>query len=202
MLAASFNLLTSQQPWAAERLARHAGKTLRISLGGFSVTFTIDMQGQLAQSDEAIVPDVVLDVMTDKLSVSGLFDTAGRQDIAEYVHISGQAALAQVVSDLARDLRPDPEEALSRWLGDIPARRVVEGLKGLFSAVQNASKSLTQNTAEYLSEESGALAGRPVMTMHVEKQQQLIARLDELAARQARLSARLEKLDTRLGTRA
>ena len=98
VLAASFNLLTTQQPWAAERLARHAGKTIRISLKGFAVTLTIDAQGHLEQSDEAVVPDVILDVDPEKIRIAQWFDPNARQDVAELVHISGQAALAQVVT--------------------------------------------------------------------------------------------------------
>lgn len=202
VLAASFNLLTTQQPWAAERLARHAGKTIRISLKGFAVTLTIDAQGHLEQSDEAVVPDVILDVDPEKIRIAQLFDPNARQDVAELVHISGQAALAQVVSDLARDLRPDPEDALARWFGDVPAKRMIQGAKGLLTSLLGASQSLAQNTAEYLTEETDALLGRPAMTSLTTRQAQVLERLEALANKQALLSARLERLLLKKGQRA
>ena len=119
--AHAFNLLTQQQPWAAQRLAAHAGQTLRICLGGFQVTFTIGHDGTLEAADSAVVPDVVLELIAEKLSLTALLSPEARTDIAQLVHVTGPAALVQVVSDLARDLRPDPEDALAQWLGAVPA---------------------------------------------------------------------------------
>ena len=202
VIASSFNMLTVQQPWAAERLARHAGKTIRVGLAGFSITLTIDGQGRLEQSDVAVVPDVTLEIDPAKLSVSKLFDPADRQDIAEMVHISGQAALAQVVSDLARDLRPDPEDALAQWLGDLPARRIVKGVKGLFKTFSDSAHSMSRNTAEYLSEETDVLLGRPALNMFTDRQARAIQRMDSLEARFSLLEARLKRLDLRKGIKA
>ncbi len=193
-IAASLNLLARQQPWAAERLARHAGKTLRISLGAFAMTLTIDSSGHLEQSDTSVVPDVVLDILTEKFSLSTLFDVHNRIDLAECVHITGQAALAQVISDLARDLRPDPEDALAHWIGDVPARRVTQGVQGLLQGTRNLAQSLAKNIAEYLAEETDALVGRPAMTMHAQLLQRAMARTDALAQRQAGLDRQVSVL--------
>lgn len=199
LIAASLNLLTTQQPWAAQRLARHAGKTVKVSLSGFAVSMTIDANGQLEQSDDAIVPDVVLEIDPSKITISRLFDPHDRQDVAELVHISGQAALAQVVSDLARDLRPDPEDALAHWVGDLPAGRIVRGVKGLFSTLASGSQSLARNTAEYLSEETNALLGRPAMLMHISSQERMSQLLNALEAKQATLAAKIQRLNQRKG---
>ncbi len=198
-IAAGLNLLVRQQPWAAERLARHAGKTLRVSLGAFSVTLTIDADGHLEQSDSAVVPDVVLDIIAEKLSLSPFFDPAVRMDIAEYVHISGQAALAQVISDLARDLRPEPEDALAHWIGDVPARRVGQGVQSVMQGARKMAEGLAGNISEYLSEETDVLTGRSVMTMHAQQQQQVHARAEALSQRYARLVARLDALMRKSG---
>lgn len=193
-MAAAFNLLTLQQPWAAERLARHAGKTIRISLGGFSITLTIDSQGHLEQSDAAVIPDVVLEVVAEKLTVSRLFQKMSQETMADMVHISGQAALAQLVSELARDLRPDPEDALAKVFGDIAARKLVKGANTLFHTVQTACQNLTQNVAEYLSEETDTLASRPALTLHGLQHAPLETRISTLSDRQTRLVERLDRL--------
>jgi ubiquinone biosynthesis protein UbiJ len=139
--------LARQQPWAAQRLAAHAGQTLRIRLGGFQLTFTIGHDGTLFAADAAVVPDVVLELIAEKLSWAALLTPAARTDIAQWVHVTGQAALAQVVSDLARDLRPDPEDALAQMLGDVPARRLTQGVKGVMASAQSL---YTQNPVALL----------------------------------------------------
>ena len=184
-------MLVRQQPWAAERLARHAGKTLRISLGALAITLTIDSGGYLEQSDPAVVPDVVLDIIAEKLSLSPLLDSERPIDIAEYVHITGQAALAQVISDLARDLRPDPEDALAHWIGDVPARRVTQGIEGFVQGTRSLAMRMAQNVAEYLTEETDALVGRPGMTAYTQQLARATARVEALASVQARLATRL-----------
>lgn len=194
VLSAALNLLAVQQPWAAERLARHAGKTLRIALGGFAVTLTIDSDGRLERSDSAVVPDVVLEIIAEKLSFARLFATKSPGDMAEFIHISGQAALAQVVSDLARDLRPEPEDALAHVVGDVPARQFVRGAQGLMVALHNFTQGLAHNTAEYLTEETSTLTGQPVLAMHHQRQLPLSGRIDALSARQSTIAARLERL--------
>ena len=196
-MAAAFNLLTAQQPWAAERLARHAGKTLRITLGGFAVTMTIESDGRLVRADSAVVPDVVLEIIAERLSFDRLFSTQSSRDVAELINISGQAALAQLVSDLARDLRPEPEDALANVIGDLPANKLMQSGQKLLQAFQAFSRGIAHNTAEYLAEETHALAGQPVLAMHAQRIVSLDVRTDALSDRHARLCARLERLSSK-----
>jgi ubiquinone biosynthesis protein UbiJ len=198
-MAVALNSLTRQQVWAAQRLALHAGKTVRICVGGFQLNWSIGSDGQLAHASEDSIPDVTLEIQLEKLSPLAWLNAQSRPDIAEYVHVSGQAALAQVMSELARDLRPDPEEALSRWVGDVPARRIVRGAQQAFGAAQTLGKSLTQNLAEYLSEETDALVGRPAMTSQFQHQSQLLSTLDRLERMQSTLKMRTQKLERARG---
>ena len=200
--AQAFNLLTRQQPWAAQRLAAHAGQTLRICLGGFQVTFTIGHDGTLGAADSAVVPDVVLELIAEKLSWTALLAPDARADIAQWVHVTGQAALAQVVSDLARDLRPDPEDALAHWLGDVPARRLTMGLQGVLTGAQSFAKSLAENLAEYFSEETNTLTGTPALASLARERELTVTHLAQLEQRNAALQARLSRLTPRPGARA
>jgi ubiquinone biosynthesis protein UbiJ len=198
--AHAFNLLTQQQPWAAQRLAAHAGQTLRICLGGFQVTFTIGHDGTLEAADPAVVPDVVLELIAEKLSWAALLAPDAHTDIAQGVHITGQAALAQVVSDLARDLRPDPEDALAQWLGDVPARRLTKGVQGVFAGAQSFARGVAENLAEFLSEETNTLATAPALASLSQERALTLAQLAQIDRRHAALQARLSRLTSRLGT--
>ena len=125
----ALNALLKREDWARERLARHAGKTVRFALGGFTLGLTIDSEGLAAQADPAVVPDVTLTVAPEKLPLPRLGATGDAPDFAEATHISGDAALAQVVADLSKQLRWDPEDSLARVVGDIPALRIAGGLR-------------------------------------------------------------------------
>ena len=199
-VAHAFNLLARQQPWAAERLARHAAKTLRIVFGSFSLTFKISDVGQLVPAEVTTTPDVVLEINHQSFDPIAWLSSRSRPDIAEYVHVSGQAALAQVVSELSRDLRPDPEDALAQWLGDVAARRIVQGARTAAIGFSQALRGLGRNMAEYLSEETDALAGRPVMQAFVQDHSRVQTRLSGLEQRAADLSARLRKLEANRST--
>jgi ubiquinone biosynthesis protein UbiJ len=131
-----------------------------------------------------------------------LLAPGARTDIAQWVHVTGQAALAQVVSDLARDLRPDPEDALAQWLGDIPARRLTQGVKGVLAGAQSFGRGLAENLAEYLSEETNTLAGAPAHATLTHERERTLGHLAQLEQRTAALQARLARLTPRPGARA
>jgi ubiquinone biosynthesis protein UbiJ len=200
-MALALNTLTQQQVWAAQRLSQHAGKTVRIALAGFELNWRIESDGKLVHDAESVTPDVTLEILLEKLSPLALVGQARRPDIAEYVHVSGQAALAQVMSDLARDCRPDPEDALSQWLGDVPARRIEQGVRQALSNARTLGSSLTQNVAEYLSEETDALVGQPAMLTQRTMQSQLLASLERLEHRQLRLQSHIQKLERSVGAK-
>lgn len=200
-MALALNKLTRQQIWAAQRLALHAGKTVRIVVAGVELNWKIGTDGQLTHVPDNVTPDVTLEILVEKFNPSSWLDPSQRPEIAEYVHVSGQAALAQVMSDLSRDLRPDPEEALSQWVGDIAARRAVLGAKQAIAAAQSFGISLTQNLVEYLSEETEALVAKPAMMMQKSSQSELLAHLERIEHRQVRLQHRLQKLERSAGER-
>lgn len=188
----ALNFMLGRESWARDRLARHGGKSVRFALGGFGMTLTIDNEGYLLNTDSAIVPDVTLSGVPERLSLARLLPGAQRGDLAEVTHISGDAALAQVVADLARDLRWDAEADLARVVGDIPAMRLIAGARALAQGTRQTSGRLAGNVAEYLSEESGALASRPALA-------QMRLDLAELEQRTERLARAVQALQGRLG---
>jgi ubiquinone biosynthesis protein UbiJ len=105
-----------------------------------------------------------------------------------------------VVSDLARDLRPDPEDALAKWLGDVPARRLTTGVQGVFAGAQLFARGVAENLAEYLSEETNTLAAAPALASLSQERVLTLARLDQIDRRHAALQARLSRLIPPRGT--
>lgn len=201
MAAKGFNLLCRQQPWAADRLAAHAGKTIRICLGGFEASFTISSEGHLAKADDAVVPNVTLHLVPERMGPGGRDSRQAGQEVADFVDIQGEAGLAQVVSDLARDLRPDPEDALARWVGDVAAVRLVSGAGTLLKTVRQATGRLGENVAEYLAHEDPQIVARPDLAQLTAQQQSLALQLDRLGTKTDALYQRLEQLTGTVGQR-
>ncbi|MCD0499032.1 SCP2 sterol-binding domain-containing protein [Achromobacter sp. MY14] len=199
MAVSALNALLRREDWARERLARHAGKTVRFALGGFTLALTIDTEGQAAQADPAVVPDVTLTVAPEKLPLPRLGAERDAPDFAEATHISGDAALAQVVADLSRQLRWDPEDALARVVGDIAALRIVGGARAAADGARTASKRLAENVSEYLAEESGVLVGRPALEQWRLDLAELNARADALVRSAGALQTRLASASAKRG---
>ncbi|MYN12954.1 hypothetical protein GSY71_07320 [Pusillimonas sp. TS35] len=178
------NALLRREDWARERLARHAGKSVRFLAGPVKVNLSVQAQGLVGPCDPAVVPDVILTVPASQfVNLPGVLRSRDPATIADLMHIEGDAGLAHVVSDLARDLRWDPEEDLARVVGDVVASRVASGVRGAAAGLRGAAERLAGNTVEYLTEESGLMAARPAFEDWSGGVAQLATRLDALEAR-------------------
>ncbi|UHL63951.1 SCP2 sterol-binding domain-containing protein [Paralcaligenes sp. KSB-10] len=190
VFARTLNKLLQREEWARERLSRHAGKTLRFVLGRISLSLTLRADGYVEASDPAIVPDVTLTIPADKLShLPAVLRPGDPTEIAALMHVEGDAGLAHVVSDLARDLRWDVESDLARLFGDVAALRMVSGFKSVSASLQRAGERLAGNVGEYLSEEGELLVGRPSFEERLARLRASQARLDVLEHRVSRLES-------------
>ncbi len=161
--AGLLNRLLSREPWARERLQRHAGKTVRFDVGGFRVSLCLQSDGLVQVSDPAIIPDVTLTLPASKLGkLPGVLASSEPDDIVELLHIQGDAGLAHTVADLARTLRFDAEDELASVVGDVAAVRLTSGAQTLAHGVRRAGTRLSENISEYLIEESRQVLGRGV----------------------------------------
>lgn len=194
MAAKGFNLLCRQQPWAAARLAAHAGKTIRICLGGFQASFTISSEGHLSKADDAVVPNVTLHIVPERIGPGMLEARQTGQMVVDFINIEGEAGLAQVVSDLSRDLRPDPEDALSRWVGDVAAVRLVSGARSFFKTVLQSAERFGGNLAEYLAYEDPQIVPSPELARLAAQQQKLTQQIDRLRIQSDQLRKRVDQL--------
>jgi len=183
------NPLIRREPWAAQRLSAHAGKTVRFDLGLKPFGLEILPGGELFPADEYAVPDVTLSVPSGRWrDVPAALRTRDPAAFASLMHVQGDAALAQVVSDLARDLRWDIEDDLSRVVGDVAAVRLTSTARSAAAATKESAQRFMGNTAEYLSEESGMLVSRPAFEQWSARVADLQARLTGLEQRMMRLS--------------
>ena len=195
----ALNGLLSREDWARERLSRHAGKTVRFAVGGFATGLAINSEGYADLADPAVLPDVTLTVDPAKFNPLGMLPGQQRPDVVEATHIEGDAALARVVADLAENLRWDPEDDLSRLVGDIPATRLLAGARAASQSARAAASSLGRNMSEYLAEERGVLVGTSLLEQWRLDLADLDQRRDDVARAAAALDARLARLDAMRG---
>ena len=117
---------------------------------------------------------------------------AGRQPGRPAAQIRGDAQIADRYRELFMLARPDPEEELSRWIGDFPARRVSEAAKRALAFARHARRTAGENIAEYLQEEGRDLVNRTELEEFLHGVDGLRETADRIEARLARLEARLK----------
>lgn len=181
---ATLNHLLAQNSWALPRLARFNGKTVRFNIAPFSFCFTILENGSLRVADTDASADAQCEIPPSLLPRLALRDESAHAAI----HSEGDAGLLSEVFYLARNLRWDAAEDLSRFTGDIAAERIVRLAHTTHQHMREAALNLAQAATEFWTEE------RPVLA----KPQQLsafIQQVDTLRDDAARLEQRITQLE-------
>lgn len=180
----ALNALLQREPWARERLAPHSGKVVSFIMGSAKASLLIQATGHVADAPNAQQPDVTLVLPANRLpDAVNLLASASPDALADLMQVQGDAGLANVVSMLAANLRPDPEHELAAVIGDTAAVRVVGLGRAVFDGARQASQRMAANVAEYVSEEAGLVASRPAFHDLTQRIAQLDARLNALDAR-------------------
>ncbi len=91
-----------------------------------------------------------------KLLTNGAGRTAGaqRDGVRAPAQVAGDAEVAGRYRELFALARPDLEEELSRFVGDLPARRLSLAAQGAIGWIGKLGRTVGENLAEYLQEES------------------------------------------------
>jgi ubiquinone biosynthesis protein UbiJ len=153
--------------WARERLAPFAGRSIEVRAALLpALLVTITPQGRLEPGGAAAAASVVF---------------PGRR-------ISGEPKLARVLEELARTLRWDVEEDLSRVLGDVLAHRAVGAARAVRDWQRDAAGRVGEALAAYASEEARLVVQRPELAAFAQSLDRLVRALDELEQRVGRLA--------------
>jgi ubiquinone biosynthesis protein UbiJ len=107
------------------------------------------------------------------------------------VQVRGDAEIANSYRDLFRAARPDLEEELSRWVGDLPARHLAQIARSVRTWARRARRSAGENIAEYLQEE-----GRDLITKT--ELEEFLRAVDGVRDGVERIDARLRHLEQRV----
>ena len=176
----ALNRLLQAEPWARERLAPFAGETLELRAPPLpSLRFVILPGGTLEAGGGE--PALVITVRPDALAALA----KGEEHFLRSVEVTGNEQLAAEVMVLARQLRWDAEEDLSRLVGDVAAHRLAELARGFVAWQADAARRLAEGFADYAVEEKRVLLGR--------------ADLETFKNEISRLRDAVERLEKRVG---
>lgn len=155
--AAGFiNHLLRGAGWARDELKPFAGRTARFEVFPFILSLTVTDSGEVALAAPESAPHV-----TARLTPGLMLRLAARDDAAwQAVDITGDTDFAAAIHHVARNLRWDVEEDLSRVFGDIAAHRMAQTGRALNRWGTQALENTGRAFAEYWTEERPLIAGK------------------------------------------
>jgi ubiquinone biosynthesis accessory factor UbiJ len=175
------NRLLAAEPWARARLAPFAGDTLELRAPPLPTLRLRILEGGTVEAGSAD-PALSMTLKPELLAALG----RGEEHALRAVEVQGNARLATEVLLLARHLRWDVEEELSRVIGDVAAHRVAEAGRAFAAWHVDAAQRLIGALADYATDEKQLLARRGELDALAESVAGLrdaIARLDKRIAR-------------------
>jgi ubiquinone biosynthesis protein UbiJ len=180
------NRLLVRERWARERLAPFAGRVARFETPLLAVGLQVLDDGALVAVDAATTPHVTLGVDLAALP-NALVDP---QALLRDVRLSGDAEFAQALGFVLQNLRPEPEEELSRFVGDAMAHRLVGLMRLALAEGRAAGQRFATTAADYLVTEAPMLVARADAEQFGRDVVALRDRVERLAKRVALLERR------------
>jgi ubiquinone biosynthesis protein UbiJ len=178
-----------RSPRAQQLCAELAGRRIAVEAPAVA-RLLVESTGTALRITRGTLP-ADAEVIGGPLSLLALGAGAGDEPLSRgEIEVRGDAELAQKFRELARLLRPDPEEELSLFIGDVAAHRLGRLARSALDWTRDSAATLLQDVGEYLSHERGDLVSR-------EEGEQFLRGVDALREDADRLDARIELLAQR-----
>jgi len=177
------NRLLAAEPWARERLAPFAGETLELRAPPLPALRLAVAEGGTIEAGNA-EPSLTMTLKPDLLVALA----RGEEHALRAVDVQGNGRLAAEVLVLARHLRWDVEEDLSRVFGDVVAHRLAGAARAFAAWHLDAAQRLGGSLVDYVIDEKPLLVRRAELDAFAEP----VTRLRDSLAR---LEKRLERLE-------
>jgi len=179
---------------------RLEGTSMQVDVEGITRVRAACAAGRLAllagdeSSADAVIsgsaPALLQLFKTGSAAQSGSAAQPGAQTRSS-VQIRGDAEIANLYRDLFAAARPDLEEEMSRWVGDMPARHLSQLAKSVRTWARRARRTAGENIAEYLQEE-----GRDLITKT--EMEEFLRGVDGVRDGVDRIEARLRGIEQRV----
>jgi ubiquinone biosynthesis accessory factor UbiJ len=186
-IEAELNRCIGESTAARELLARLAGTSFAVHVEGLGVTGVLHADGERVRldSDAAAATATLSGTPFDLLRLLRADGVTGVKRTR--AALSGDLEVAERYARMLKLARPDLEEEVAKWLGDVPAHALGELARGMGAWLQRAGAALRMNTAEYLQEESRAVPAPLEAQAFYSDVEQLRDDVERLAARLQRL---------------
>ena len=185
-VTAMVNRVLRSTPVAMDRLRSYAGRTAAFHVGPLTFAWTVQTTGEVTAAVPGAARDLEVRVSPFLLPRLAMHEEAAFREVV----MTGDAELAQEVSFLARHLKWDAEEDLSKLVGDVAAHRAAGAASATAHWAGEAVKRTAAGAAEYWTEE------RPLIASRV-KVEDFTRGVSELRDAVERLQKRIEALGGR-----
>ncbi len=186
-IESELNRCIGESTAARDLLARLEGTSFAVRVEGLGITAVLRSDGERLRVDSdadgatAALRAAPLDLLrlVNADGVSGVKRTRAE--------LSGDLEVAERYARMLKLARPDLEEEVAKWLGDVPAHALGEAVRGARAWLGRAGAALRMNTAEYLQEESRAMPAPLEAQAFYGDVERLRDAVERAAARLARL---------------
>jgi ubiquinone biosynthesis accessory factor UbiJ len=197
---AVFNRSIAASTQAGALARRLEGTSLQIDIDAITqIRASVFHSRLVLQSAEASPGDGTRDAAPPDAVISGsapallqMLKAAGPGHKRLSAQIRGDAEIANSYRELFAAGRPDLEEELSRWVGDMPARRLSQIAKSVRDWARRAKRIGGENIAEYLQEEGRDLISKPEL-------EEFLRGVDDVREAIDRIEARLGRIERLVG---
>ena len=190
-LEQGLNRLLEMDAENAARLEELAGRVIAVEVTGTGIAFRLVPEAGALRLHATGPREPDVTIRGRPLELLRHVAARGTGRGGGHIEISGDVEVAQRLQQILARLEPDWEEALSQWVGDLPARKLVRAGGALVAFGREARASLSFSLSEYLRYERRVLVDRPAADSFVRA-------VDDLRDDAERLRARLQLLDRRL----
>ncbi len=183
----SLNRYLALEPSVAAELERLSGRVLGVRSRELGLCLYLAPIGAAVQVLGSLEQDADAVVSGTPVAFAQLLSGDDAQRLAVLadgrIEVSGDARFAQRFLDCLRRVPFDPEEPLSRLVGDGAAHRLGMWLRGALDWGRHAADTLGADVVEYMREETRDLVCREDIGEWVREVDRLSADVDRLAAR-------------------
>lgn len=179
------NALLRREDWAQRKIRMHAGKFIRLNIAQFQLSLEILPSGEVVLAQEDVAPNVTLTMDDEGVrALPKLWREGGDMDsIASLLHVQGEAGLAQLVSELAHNLRWDVEAELHHLVGPFMANILLSAFQQARQLGKKASEKGLEKTKAFLAQDYHVVIQQPQLQALKEDIQQLHGAIGQLEQR-------------------
>jgi len=187
LIESELNRCIGESTAARELLARLQGTSFAVHVEGLGVRGVLHADGERLRLDSDAT-DATATLSATPFDLIRLLRADGVSGVKRTrAALSGDLDVAERYARMLKLARPDLEEEVARWVGDVPAHALGLVARGVGAWLARAGGALRMNTAEFLQEESRALPAPLEAQGFYSDVERVRDDVERLAARLARL---------------